>query len=174
MGAGARALFPAQLGWPLSAGPRNPRSRRGSAERRAAHRAGREGDLCLHRAELLPAASGGSPGSIPTVREPAGAPAWAVTEEAEEAEEAVGAGGTLGVPCGAGLPHFPLVPPLPPLPLLPPAATTPVRPWCSTLRTAGTSSPCSNARSKPAARTSTSAGWIWGRRRFWIGCGSNG
>ena len=88
-----------------SSRPTIPASRRSWG---APDRAGGEGDLRLHRAQLLPPAAGGGTGCIPAVRESSGAPAWAVTEKGGEggeagAVDAVSRGGACCVSC---LPPF--------------------------------------------------------------------
>src|SRR5918994_5199541 len=110
--------------------------------------------LLLHWAELLPAASGGSPGSLPAVRKSSCVAAWPVAKRAVAAE---GAEGADDVPL---LLFF-----FPPFPLLPLATLTPARPWCSTLPTAAISSHCWSTPSSGAGPILTFAGWIWGRRR---------
>src|SRR5215475_11202181 len=69
MVAGARAVFPEQLGRALHAAARLVRLPGRSAQRRRTGRAIRQGQLYLYRLRLVPAVSGGRAGGVSPVRE---------------------------------------------------------------------------------------------------------
>ena len=69
LGSGAGPLLRQDLGPPLPAGARYARPGGAAAPWGTPDRAGREGDLRLHRTQLLPPAPGGSTGGVQVVRE---------------------------------------------------------------------------------------------------------